>query len=309
MSRKISLFLLVLVFLLVGCQADGEDVSPSTSSSISLTDGLEREVTLSAPAQRVVSLAPANTEILFAIGAGAQVVGRDMFSDYPPEAASVEDIGGSFGEYDLEAIVALQPDLVLAGEINPPELVAALEELGLTVFLLPNPAGFPELYANFETVGKLTGHETETADLVDSLSARVSAVETATMSVTAIPGVYYELDATNPAVPYTAGTTAYVSKLIWAAGGKNITFGTYEEWITISLEQLLVSDPDIIILGDAAYGETPEKVSARPGWEALAAVKNGRIYPIDDNLVSRPGPRLVDGLEALVELIHPGLMK
>jgi len=120
LSRKISLILLVLVSLLVGCQADGEEVSTSSSSSISLTDGLEREVTLSAPAQRIVSLAPANTEILFAIGAGAQVVGRDMFSDYPPEAASVEDVGGSFGEYDLEAIVALQPDLVLAGEINSP---------------------------------------------------------------------------------------------------------------------------------------------------------------------------------------------
>ena len=309
MSRKISLILLVLVSLLVGCQADGEDVSTSTGSSISLTDGLEREVTLSAPAQRIVSLAPANTEILFAIGAGAQVVGRDMFSDYPPEAASVEDVGGSFGEYDLEAIVALQPDLVLAGEINSPELVASLEDLGLTIFLLSNPQGFTELFNNLETVGKLTGHETEADDLVESLSARVATVERLTLSVTDIPSVYYELDATNPAAPYTAGLDSYVTMLMWKAGGKNIMEMTLGEWISISLEQLLVADPDIIILGDAAYGETPEKVAARPGWEALAAVKNGRIYPIDDNLVSRPGPRLVDGLEALVELIHPGLME
>jgi iron complex transport system substrate-binding protein len=310
LSRKLAFILFVLVLFLAACAGSEAPVTPPASdSSISLLDGLERTVTLSAPAQRIVSLAPANTEILFAIGAGDQIVGRDSFSDYPPESGSVQDIGGSFGEYDLEAILALQPDLVLAGEINSPELVASLEDLGLTVFLLPNPTGFTELYNNLETVGKLTGHVTEAADLSESLSARVDAVESATMSVTDIPGVYYELDATNPAAPYTAGTDAYVTKLIWAAGGKNIMFGTYEEWITISLEQLLVADPDIIILGDAAYGETPEKVAARPGWDALTAVQTGQIFPIDDNLVSRPGPRLVDGLEAILELLHPGLMK
>jgi len=310
LSRKIAFILLVLVLFLAACTGTEAPVTPSTSdSSISLVDGLDRTVILSAPAQRVVSLAPANTEILFAIGAGAQVVGRDAFSDYPTEAAYIQDIGGSFGEYDLEAILALQPDLVLAGEINSPELVASLEDLGLTVFLLSNPTGFGGLYDNLETVGILTGHVAETAVLSESLSIRVAAVESATLSVTDIPNVYYELDATNPAAPYTAGFDTYVTMLMWKAGGKNIMAGTYEAWTTISLEQLLVADPDIIILGDAAYGETPEKVAARPGWDALTAVQTGRIFPIDDNLVSRPGPRLVDGLEALVELIHPGLMK
>ncbi len=309
MSRTIALILFVL--FLSACSGNASPVAPTSSDlSISLVDGLDRTVILSAPAQRVVSLAAANTEILFAIGAGAQVVGRDSFSDYPPEAASVEDIGGSFGEYDLEAILALQPDLVLAGEINSPELVASLEDLGLTVFLLPNPSGlFEGLYTTLETVGILTGHVSEAASLSESLRVRVDAVEKASLSVTNIPDVYYELDATNPAAPYTAGVGTYVSRLIWLAGGRIITGGNYDAWITISLEQLLVADPDIIILGDAAYGETPEKVAVRPGWDALTAVRTGQIFPIDDNLVSRPGPRLVDGLEAMVELIHPGLMK
>ena len=104
-----------------------------------LTDGLGRTVNLTGARQRIVSLAPSNTEILFAVGAGAQVVGRDSFSDYPAEAKSVQDIGGSMGEYNTEAIVALHPDLVLAGEINTPELVTSLEKLGLTVYYLPNP--------------------------------------------------------------------------------------------------------------------------------------------------------------------------
>ena len=100
-----------------------------------------------------------------------------------------------------------------------------------------------------------------------------------------------------------------MDQLIRRAGGTNIGAELEGQWVTISLEQLLVADPDIILLGDAAYGETPEKVAARPGWEALTAVQNGQVFPFDDNLVSRPGPRLVDGLEALVKLLHPGLFK
>ena len=307
MSKKISIILLAFIFL-VACNGAETSVTPSpVDPSISLVDGLDRAVSLPAPAQKIVSLAAANTEILFAVGAGEQVMGRDSFSDYPPEAASIQDIGGSWGEYDLEAILALQPDLVLAGEINPPELVASLEDLGLTVFLLPNPMGFEELYANLENVGELTGHEVEAADLVESLSARVAAVESATLSLTDIPTVYYELDATNPAAPYTAGGGAYIAKLLESAGGVIMTDEIQDEWITISLEQILLADPEIILLGDAAYGETPEKVAARPGWDALTAVRDGMIFPIDDNLVSRPGPRLVDGLEELVKLIHPEL--
>lgn len=309
MSRKITFILFILVLFLVACT--GTSGAPASSTyPISLVDGLERTVELPSPAQRVVSLTPANTEILFAIGAGSQVVGRDSFSDYPPESLAIQDIGGSFAQYDLEAILALQPNLVLAGEINSPELVASLQDLGLTVFLLPNPTGgFEGLYDNLETVGKLTGRETEAADLSASLAARVAAVESAIGSLSDIPDVYYELDATNPAAPYTAGSDAYVTWIISSAGGRNIMFGSIEEWTTISLEQLIVADPDFILLGDAAYGETPEKVASRPGWDGLTAVREGQIYPIDDNLVSRPGPRLVDGLEAMVGLLHPGLIK
>jgi iron complex transport system substrate-binding protein len=297
--------ILTLVLFLAACGGE----APASSGPIALTDGLGRTVNLPASARSVVSLTPSGTEILFAVGAGAQVTGRDMFSDYPAEAAPVQDIGGSMGEYNLEAIVALQPDLVLAGGINPPELVASLEELGLTVYFLPNPLTLEEMFANLETVGMLTGHEVETAALVESLAARVAAVDQVIPMLSYRPYVYYELDATNPAQPYTAGPGTFVDLLIQRAGGFNIGAELEGEWATISVERLLVADPTIILLGDAAYGETPEKVALRPGWEALTAVRNGQVFPIDDNLVSRPGPRLVDGLEALVELLHPGVLK
>lgn len=323
MFRKL-LFALLIGSLLAACSpaviptqfpaATVTPVSPvaatatSITTAINLTDGLSRTVTLSAPAQRVVSLAPSNTEILFAVGAGAQVVGRDETSDYPPEALSLPTIGGYSG-FNLEAIVTLHPDLVLAGGVNTPELVASLEQLGLTVYYLPNPFTLEEMYANLETIGKLTGRETETAALVESLKMRVAAVDEKILPLSYGPTVYYELDATEPTKPFTAGPGSFIDLLISRAGGINIGASLQGQWAQISLEQLVVANPAIIILGDAAYGETPEKVAQRPGWGTLLAIQTGQVFPFDDNLVSRPGPRLVDGLEALARLLHPGVFK
>ncbi len=302
MNRKFFLFL-ALLFLLAAC---GPKAAQGTDSAvISMADGLERQVTLESPAQRVVSLTPATTEILFAIGAGSQVVGRDLFSDYPPEALSAMDIGGSWGEYNLEAIVALEPDLVIAGGINPPELVSSLEGLGLTVYFLANPLTLEEMYINLEIIAQLTGREEEAADLIETLKARVAAVDEKVAPLSYAPTVYYELDATDPTKPYTAGPGTFVDLLIARAGGINIGSELQGQWAEISLEQLIVSDPAIIILGDSIYGETPEKVAARPGWEVLTAVRDGTVFPFDDDLVSLPGPRMVDGLEGLARILHP----
>ena len=314
MSRKLFFVLLTLAFLLVACSPASTPQPASlvtevaTSGPITMSDGLGRTVTLNGPAQRIVSLAPSNTEILFAVGAGTQVAGRDEASDYPDEALSLPTVGGWSG-FSTESIVALQPDLVLAGGINTPELVASLESLGLRVYFLPNPATIEEMYANLETVGLLTGHEAETAALVEALKVRVAAVDEKIAAVTERPSVYYELDATDPTKPYTAGPGSFVDLLIQRAGGANVGAQLQGQWVQISLEELLILDPDMILLGDALYGETPEKVAARPGWEVLSAVQDGRIYPFDDTLVSRPGPRLVDALEAMARFLHPGLFE
>jgi iron complex transport system substrate-binding protein len=320
MFRK-SIFALLIVIFLAACgytakavptQTPAPTALPSptpTSPATQLTDGLNRPVSLPGPAQRIVSLAPSNTEILFAASAGTQVVGRDSFSDYPEAAKAVQDIGGSMGKYNTEAIVALHPDLVLAGEINPPELVNSLQQLGLTVYYLKNPTTLEEMYANVETVGSLTGHASQAKTLVDSLKARVSAVDAKIAPLSSRPTVYYELDATEPTKPYTAGPGTFVDLLISRAGGSNIGANLTSQWAQISLEQLVVTNPNIIVLGDSAYGISAESVKSRSGWEVLDAVKNDRIYPFDDNLVSRPGPRLVDGLEALAKLLHPDAFK
>ncbi|NOH01198.1 MAG: ABC transporter substrate-binding protein [Chloroflexi bacterium] len=235
------------------------------------------------------------------------MVGRDEFSDYPEEAKAVDSVGGSMGEFSVETIVSLKPDLVLAAEINTPELIRQLEDLGLTVYYLSNPTTLEEMYTNLETVANLTGHDA--SELVESLKARVAAVDEKIMPLSSRPSVFYEIDASDPAKPWTYGPGTFGDLLIERAGGFNIGSEAADPYPQLSLEQIVVANPSVIILGDSMWGVTVDSVKARAGWETIAAVQNGGIFPIDDNLVSRPGPRLVDGLEALAKMLHPGLFE
>ncbi|HEX7434467.1 MAG TPA: cobalamin-binding protein [Anaerolineaceae bacterium] len=302
-----SYFLLFILLLsLVACTPAA---SQPALAKIDVKDGLNREVKLDGPAKRIVSLSPSNTEILYALGAGAQMVGRDEFSDYPAEAKALPSIGGSNGKYNLEAIAALKPDLILAAEFNTPDQVKALEQLNLTVYYLKNPIDLNGLYTNLQIVGQLTGKESQADALNQSLKKRVDAVTSKLVNSPAKPKVYYELDATDPSKPYTAGPGSFVDSLISQAGGQNVASGLKEAYAVISPEVLISQNPDIIILGDSAYGTTPDSIGQRPGWDVIAAVKNHQVFPFDDNLVSRPSPRLVDGLEAFAKIVHPDLFK
>jgi iron complex transport system substrate-binding protein len=273
-----------------------------------LTDGLGRQVAVPSVAQRVVSLAPSNTEILFAVGAGGQLVGRDEISDYPPEAQQVTSIGSTYGALNSEAILALEADLILGADITSPEQVQALESLGLTVFVLSNPTDFEGLFANLEMVGDLTGHATEAGALSEALRSRVEAVAQATQGAPR-PTVYYEVDGTDPTAPWTTGSGTFQSLLIELAGGQNVA-EDMQGWGQISLEQLVARDPGVIIIGLGPWvPTTPEGLAERSGWGEIAAVKQGAVFGIDANWVDRPGPRLVDALEAMARYIHPELFE
>ncbi len=316
-TRLISLITILLtVLMLAGCAAPTVVVKPApvmtlvptaepTAAPLKLTDGLGRVVTLVETPQRIVSLAPSATEILFAIGAGEQVIGRDSFSNYPEEVTSLADTGGSMGSYSYETITSLNPDLVIAAEINTPEQVKALEDLGLNVYYISNPTSLEELYLILETAGTLTGNEQSASELVASLKARVEVVALRTSSLVTKPVVFYELDGSEPAKPWTAGPGTFIDLLIDLAGGINVGHVLSGSWAQISAEELLVQNPEIILLGDAAYGMTAEQVAARAGWGNLKAVQEEKIYAFNDDLVSRPGPRLVDALEELSKLLHP----
>ncbi len=304
------LFSLLLVILLLGACAPA---APTTAPAgpIIFTDGAGKEVNLTAPATKIVSLAPSNTEILFAIGAGDRLVGREDYSNFPEEGVKdIPSIGGLDGKLNLEKITSLQPDLVLAAEINTPDQIKALDDLGLKVVVLKNPIEWNGLYENIKLVGKATGQDAAAEKLAGELAARVKAVTDAVSTAEATPVVFYELDATEPAKPWTTGPGTFMDLLINQAGGVNAAAGMDSPWGQLSQEELIVQNPDFILLGDNLYGGvTPEQVAARPGWDSIKAVQQNQVFTFNDDLVSRPGPRMVDGLEALAKTIHPELYK
>lgn len=324
MFRKTLYLTLLFVLFLAGCGpaaaptelavpvstelAAAEEVAPAPSAEIKLTDDLGRPIVLNGTAQRIISMAPSITEILFAVGAGGQVVGRDQFSDYPAETANVTDIGATYEALNTELIVSLKPDLILVAEINSPEQVQALENLGLTVYYLKNPVTIEEMYGDMEFLAQLTGHEAEAAAAIDALKVRVAAVDEKIMPLSSRFSVFYEVDGTDPAKPFTAGKGTFITLLIERAGGFNIA-SEIEGYPQLSLEQVVAADPNFIILGDAKWGTTPESIAQRAGWANLSAVTSGQVIPFNDDLVSRPGPRLVEGLEELAKLLRPELFK
>ena len=281
--------------------------SPSAAAvfPLTLTDDEGTVVELPAMPQKIVSLTPAVTETLFAIGAGDRLVGKvEDIANFPPEAADVPVVG-TFAGVDVEQIVALESDLIFAGGSGgtPPDTIEQLRSLGLPVVVL-YAEDIDGVLRNIELVGSASGNADEARDLTASMRAAFDQVESATRELER-PSVFYETG-DQPAI-YGVAEQSFIASMIELAGADPITTGSPTNW-EMPLERLVDADPEVILLGDAAYGVTPEAVSARPGWADLAAVKAGAIHPIDDIIVTRPGPRLVAGLEALVAAIHPDVV-
>jgi iron complex transport system substrate-binding protein len=299
--------LALLIIALVGCAGGKAPEAPESAKSISVIDDAGRTVEIAETPQRLISLAPSNTEILFALGLGDKVVGVTDFCNYPEEAKSIEQIGTYF-DPSIEKIFSLSPDLVLAVADLPEDVIAKLEELGIPAPIL-NPADLEGILANIQLVGKATGAEKEAEALVSEMRGRIAAVTEKASEVGERPQVFCEIDATDPSKPWASGPGSFMDAMIRLSGGTNVAADAESPWPQLSAEEIIARDPDIIILADAKYGVTAESVGERPGWEVITAVKEGAIFDIDDDLISRPGPRIVDGLEAVARIIHPELFE
>jgi iron complex transport system substrate-binding protein len=288
--------------------ATGTPPPPSEAAAfpVSLTDDEGTAVAIDAEPGAIVSITPATTEILFALDAGDRVVATDDGSDFPEAAAALPDVA-TFGTVDIEAIVELEPDLVIAGGLgfNPPEAIAQLRDLDIPVLVVYAPS-VEGVYHDIELIGDAVGKTDEAAALTASMRAEIDAIQAATAAAGTPPRVFYE-------VGYTDGTgqifapadDSFVAEMVTLAGGETITTGdpnTYE----IPLERLIEQNPEIIVLGtNPFYQPTPEAVADRPGWGVMTAVKDGDIRPVQDTEITRPGPRLPLGLRNLAAAIWP----
>ncbi len=299
----------LLAGVLIGACAPTTPVEDADSAApITLTDARGVEISFNGPPQRIISMAPSNTEMLFAIGAGSQLIGRDDVSDYPPEALEIESIGSTYGELNTEAILALNPDLILAADLTPPEQIETLENLDLVVFQVRNPAKFSDLFEILGDLGRMTGHTQEADTLAAQLRERTEKVSSTVADADRVP-VFYEVDGSDPAAPWTTGSATFQDVLIQMAGGENVA-SALEGWGQLSIEEIVTRDPHVIFYAAGPWVPTTiESLSARAGWSDIRAVVDGNVVAIDTNWVDRPGPRLVDALEAMAKSIHPELFE
>jgi iron complex transport system substrate-binding protein len=256
---------------------------------------LGRSVVVPTRPQRILCLLPSFTETVFALGAGEQVVGVDDYSDYPAATQHLPKLGGLY-DTQLERALALKPDLVLVSEASA--VVASLSAGGAPVWA-GSPRRFEDVYRVIEVTGKLVGRPREAAELLTRMRNEIAAVEASAHALPPV-SVYYELDPT----PYSVGPSSFIGVLLAKAGGLNIVPQALGDFPKLNPELVLSSNPSVII------GASLEDVARRPGWSALTAVKTRQVYQwssSEAHLVSRPGPRLPEGLRALAQRLHPQL--
>lgn len=303
LRRAISLTPLIAAILLAACGGSG--ASQDAADTVTLTDDMGREVTLPARVERIVSLAPSVTESLYAIGAGDLVVGRTSYDNYPPEVLNVPEVGGFVvEEVNVETIVSLEPDVVMGSSSFQEPLSEALEAVGLPFYIF-NPESLEEVYQTLSTMGQMTGHEEGAQAVIDDMQARIGAVQEAIADVPddERPTVFYEVW-DEPL--RTAGPGTYIGEMIVLAGGVDIFAEVSEPYAQVSAETVIERQPDVI-LGPVTHSDalSPERIEARPGWDTIPAVQNGAVYLLDDDIVSRAGPRMADAVELIAASLYP----
>jgi len=269
----------------------------------SVVDDYGRTVTLDGIPDRIVSVAPTPTEILYSIGAGSLLVGVDNYSDYPEEAKLLTKVGDAF-ELNTEVIIALKPDLVICGDLVPTQLIQLGETQGIPYIILADRT-VEAVLKTIRLAGIITGHVDEADQLAANLSERIDALTAKTLADgVSKPKVLVETWSWGTLIS-TFGPGSYGDDVIALAGGANIAKYAANEYPMVESEFVIAQDPDVVVY--TMSSTTKDAIIARPGWGNVTAVQLDHIYPIEDDLISRYGMRLIDGLEQLAAMIHPEL--
>lgn len=290
--------LLVAVLLVAGLvplSAHAATLDPRT-----FTDDLGRQVTLANTPIRIVSMAPSITETLFAIGLSERVVGVTQFCDYPPEAQAKPKVG--YTRPNLEAIVALQPDLVLAPrEFLRTDIQSKLEQLKIPTYIL-EATTFDRILSHIQTLGRMLGASAPADALVHEMRRRIEVIKART-SLLPRPRVLYVLNS-EPLI--TVGPGSFIHEAIEMAGGSNVAARARLAYPRLNMEAVLKEDPELILFPSGrAEGIAAGEEERWQRWTTLSAIKLGRLHRVPSDLLNRPGPRIVQGLETLARVIHP----
>lgn len=325
-GRALSLLLVTFLMglLLVGCSSNkqGEALVPSTSPEVSaeassqpsneadeafnvtITDSTGTEITLTKKPERIISLAPSTTEILCALGLEDKIVGRTKYCNYPESITSVPEVGGT-SDPNVEAIVDLNPDLVVGATHVSDEVIGKLREVGINVAFLNEQESFEGTYSAIEKVGVLTGTDEKATEVIGEMKQKVADLQAAIkeLNLTELPKVYYSVGFGES--DFGAGGDTFIGEIIELAGATNIA-QEISGW-SISKEQIADGDPDIII-GPSGM-DMATQMANTDFYKDLRAVKEGKVYEIDGDSISRQGPRVADALVEMAQKIHPELVK
>jgi iron complex transport system substrate-binding protein len=246
--------------------------------------------------------------MIFALGLGDKLVADSNDCDYPEAAKTKPKIGGSFTP-NLEEIVAMKPDLVLTDGFVP-ELITKLDSLGIPVVVI-QPKDINSILTDIELLGNITGNQKEAKELIEDMKKRMDDVMIKVAPSSYRPSVFCVYEASDTTKPWTAGPGSFIDSLINMAGGSNVAASASGPWVQFNMEELVRANPDIILV-DSRMGTaviSPEELKGLPGWQDLKAIKENRIYTIDDDLLTLFGPRIVQGLEQMAKILHPDLFK
>ena len=302
--KKASLLLLslllsvsALIIPVIGCDTDNQ----AKFKGATIIDDLGREVSIAEEPMKIVSLAPSNTEILFALGLGDKVFGVTEYCNYPEEASTKELVGG-YSSVDIEKVVAINPDLILAEDMHKIEVIPALEELGFTVIALV-PHNLQEVMDSITLVGTITGTEAAASQIVGDMSQRIEAVTDLTGGLTEEEKVKVLYVIWHEPI-MSVGTDTRIHELIEKAGGINIAEVAGEGYPMLALEEIVSINPQVIIVNDDV---SLQSILNETRLSEVDAVVNGRVYSINADLTNRPTPRIIEGLELMAKMIHPKL--
>jgi iron complex transport system substrate-binding protein len=312
-TKTIALVIILAAIIIVAGVIVWQQLYPpekTPSGPISVIDDYDRNVTITNyPPKRIVSLAPSCTEIIFALNLENKLVGVDNYDYYPPEMSEKIDSlditkVGQYALISIETIVDLEPDLVLAAMRVQYPIIENLDAVGQTAMII-YPQNFDDVLADISLIGEATGYTEEAEELVNSILNKAQDIADKTQGAYK-PRVYIEYSFNGGLQSF--GSESFADELINKAGGKNIFTDSASAYISTSSEEVIVSNPEIIIIAKGAMSEaaglTPDTIRNRPGWSEVDAVKNNQIYEIEERLLL-PGPAMIEGLESIAQVVHP----